>query len=108
VFWPNFPCFQLLQDAGKHAETIHLRITPVLVRKDVDHLSETKAPVEERPVFFDVKPGMTVIVRCDYLMGKTKDNDWWMGGCICCEGGTRDPSINDLFQLEDVESSVIR
>ena len=45
----------------------------------VDHLSETKAPVEERPVFLDVKPGMTVIVKCDYLVGESQDKDWWMG-----------------------------
>ena len=60
----------------------------------VDHLSETKAPVEERTVFLDVVPGMTVIVRCDYLVGETQDKDWWMGVCIWCEGGARDPSLS--------------
>ena len=74
----------------------------------VDHLSETKAPVEERPVFLDVKPGMTVIVRCDYLVGETQDKDWWMGVCIGCERGARDPSVNSLFQIADVDSGVIR
>ncbi|QNI55764.1 hypothetical protein SynBIOSE41_03284 [Synechococcus sp. BIOS-E4-1] len=45
----------------------------------VDRLSEAKAPVEKRPVFLDVKPGMTVIVRDDYLVGESQDKDWWMG-----------------------------
>ena len=74
----------------------------------VDHLSENKEPVEERPVFLDVKPGMTVIVRCDYLVGETQDKDWWMGVCIGCERGARDPSVNSLFQIADVDSGVIR
>ena len=38
-------------------------------------LSEAKSPVEERPVFLDVKPGMTVIMRCDCLAGETHDKD---------------------------------
>ena len=45
----------------------------------VDRLSEAKAPVEKRPVFLDVKPGMAVIVRDDYLVGETQDKVWWMG-----------------------------
>ena len=74
----------------------------------VDHLSETKAPVEERPVFLDVVPGMTVIVRCDYLVGETQDKDWWMGQVIHCGGAARDPSVHNLFQIADVDSGVIR
>ena len=74
----------------------------------VDHLSETKEPVEERPVFLDVKPGMTVIVRCDYLVGETQDKDWWMGQVIHCGGAARDPSVHNLFQIADVDSGVIR
>ena len=45
----------------------------------VDHISPNKPPEEERPLFLDVKPGMTVIVRYDYLVGETQDKDWWMG-----------------------------
>ena len=74
----------------------------------VDHLSETKAPVEERPVFLDVKPGMTVIVRCDYRVGEKHDKDWWMGQVIHCGGAARDPKIHNLFQIADVDSGVIR
>ena len=74
----------------------------------VDRLTTTKSPVEERPVFLDVKPGMTVVVKCDFLTGETEDKDWWMGVCIWREGGARDPSVNSLFQLEDVDTGVIR
>ena len=51
---------------------------------------------------------MTVIVRRDYLAGETQDKDWWMGVCIWREGGARDPSVNSLFQLEDIDTGVIR
>ena len=30
----------------------------------------------ERPLFLDVVPGMTVIVRHDYLTGEKADKDW--------------------------------
>ena len=73
----------------------------------VDHLSGVKSPVEERPLFLDVKPGMTVIVRCEFQVGQKQDKDWWMGVVVWCEGGARDPSVNSLFQVEDVDTGVI-
>ena len=60
----------------------------------VDHLSGVKSPVEERPLFLDVKPGMTVIVRCEFQVGQKQDKDWWMGVVVWCEGGARDPSLS--------------
>ena len=74
----------------------------------VDRLSEAKSPVEERPVFLDVKPGMTVIVKCDFLVGEKQEKDWWMGQVLNCGGAARDPSIYNLFQVADVDSGVIR
>jgi len=32
----------------------------------------------------------------------------WMGQMIHCGGAARDPSINNLFQIADVDSGVIR
>ena len=61
----------------------------------------------ERPVFLYVTPGMTVIVRHDYLTGEKAEKDWWMGQVIHCGGGARDPKIHNLFQIADV-GGVIR
>jgi hypothetical protein len=40
----------------------------------VDH-GVYSSPESERPVFLDVAPGMTVIVRHDYLTGEKEDED---------------------------------
>ena len=57
----------------------------------VDHSSGTQPPSEERPVFLDVAPGMTVVVRNDFMTGEKQDRDWWMGEVIHCGGAARDP-----------------
>ena len=72
----------------------------------IDHGVYSK-PESERPVFLDVAPGMTVIVKHDYLTGETAEKDWWMGQVIHCGGAARDPSIHNLFQIADVDSGVI-
>ena len=59
-------------------------------------------------MFLDVKPGMTVVVKCDFLTGETEDRDWWMGQVLHCGGAARDPSMHNLFQIVDVDSGVIR
>ena len=35
-------------------------------------------------------------------------DDWWMGQVIWCEGGARDPKVNTMFQIADIDSGVIR
>jgi len=74
----------------------------------VDHGIHNQFDPSERPIFLDVKPGMTVIVRHDYLTGQQQDKDWWMGEVIHCGGAARDPSMYNLFQIADVDSGVIR
>ena len=74
----------------------------------VDHGIHSQFDPSERPIFLDVAPGMTVIVRHDYLTGERADKDWWMGQVIHCGGAARDPSIHNLFQIADVDSGVIR
>ena len=66
------------------------------------------SPESERPVFLDVAPSMTVIVKHDYLPGEKPEKDWWMGQVIHCGGAARDPSIHNLFQIADVDCGVIR
>ncbi|EAR18410.1 MAG: DUF3104 domain-containing protein [Synechococcus sp. BS301-5m-G53] len=61
-----------------------------------------------RPVFLDLQPGMTVIVRHDPLLGEPNDQDWWMGLVLHCNGGARDPQVFTLFQIADIDSGVVR
>ena len=61
-----------------------------------------------RPVFLDLQPGMTVIVRHDPLLGEPNDRDWWMGLVLHCNGGARDPQVFTLFQIADIDSGVVR
>ena len=56
----------------------------------------------------DVAPGMTIIVKHDYLRGEKSEKDWWMGQVIQCGGAARDPRIHNLFQIADVDSYLIR
>ena len=53
-------------------------------------------------VFLSVKAGMTVIC------GSTDFNDWWMADVIYVDGGARDPKVNSLFQVPDVDTGVVR
>ena len=47
---------------------------PSFVGMSVDH-GVYNSPESERPVFLDVVPGMTVIVRCDHQVGVKQGND---------------------------------
>ena len=73
----------------------------------IDH-GVHSSPESERPTFLDAAPGMTVIVQHDYLPGEEAEKDWWMGQVLHCGGAARDPSIQNLLQVADVDSGVIR
>ena len=73
----------------------------------VDH-GVYDSPESERPIFLDVAPGMTVIVKHDYLTGEKADKDWWIGQVTHYNGAARDPKIHNLFQIADVDSGVMR
>ena len=66
----------------------------------VDHSSPVKADAP----FLHVRPGHFVIVGGD----EVSKGDWWMGQVIFCEGGARDPKVNSLFQVADVDTGIIR
>ena len=65
------------------------------------------SPEPDRPIFLDVAPGMTVIVKHDLQTGEKADKDWWMGQVIHCGGAARDPKIHNLFQIADVDSCAV-
>lgn len=75
----------------------------------VDHSPHHGLPTHtERPLFLDLNPGMTVIVRHDPMPGEPHEQDWWMGLVLHCNGGARDPRAYTLFQIADIDSGVIR
>ena len=74
----------------------------------VDHSTSAASPVQDRPQFLDVRPGNFVIVRAPQEVGLVEADDWWMGQVLCREGGARDPSINSLFQVADVDDGAVR
>ena len=63
------------------------------------HGSGVSAPTSN-PVFLHVKSGMTVIVT-------DRDGVWRMADVIWIDGGPRNPKIPTLFQVADVDTSVI-
>ena len=64
----------------------------------VDHASGVSAPNSD-PVFFHVRPGMTVIVD--------DGKDWRMADVIWVDGGARKPKVLTLFEVADVDTGLI-
>ncbi len=60
------------------------------------------------PAFLSVKPGDFVIVEVQPIGAMAKTDDWWMGQVVFCEGGARNPEVNSLFQIADVDDGSIR
>ena len=61
-----------------------------------------------RPAFLSVKTGDFVIVEAQPVGAMEKTGDWWMGQVVFCEGGARNPEMNSLFQIADVDDGAIR
>lgn len=59
------------------------------------------------PVFLSVRPGDFVIVAKAAEVALPDNGDWWMGQVVFCEGGARDPKVNSLFQIADVDDGCI-
>ncbi len=75
----------------------------------VDHLSAAISQLEgtRPPTFLSVKPGDPVIAQATQQVAHRFDNDWWMGQVIFCEGGARDPKVNTMFQIANVDDGHI-
>ena len=65
----------------------------------VDHASGVAAPKAD-PVFLHVRAGMTVIIT-------ETGGAWRMADVIWVDGGARNPKAPTLFQVADVDTSVI-
>ena len=75
----------------------------------VDHLSPAISPPAgtKPPTFLSVKPGDFVIVQAAQQVAKAFNDEWWMGQVIFCEGGARDPLVNTMFQIANVDNAEI-
>ena len=63
--------------------------------------------VQATPPFLRVKPGDYVIVKVPQQVAHQEVDDWWMGQVVFCEGGARDPRVNTMFQVSNVDDGCI-
>jgi len=75
----------------------------------VDHVNTAVNPLEgmRPPTFLTVKSGDFVIVQAAQQIAQQFDDGWWMGQVIFCEGGARDPRVNTMFQIANVDDGHI-
>ena len=65
-------------------------------------MAEAKAPA-----FLNIKPGDYVIIQAEQRVALEPDANWWMGQVVFCEGGARDPRVNTMFQIANVDDGCI-
>lgn len=75
----------------------------------IDHPLQGKSPFtsQDIPAFLSVSSGDFVIVQAERRVARKVDDNWWMGQVVFCEGGARDPMVNTMFQVSDVDDGVI-
>jgi hypothetical protein len=49
-----------------------------------------------------------VIVQAAQQVAHQFDDNWWMGKVVFCEGGARDPRVNAMFQVANVDDGCIK
>ena len=75
----------------------------------VDHLSPAVSPLvgTRPPTLLSLKPGDFVIVEAEQQVACQMNDDWCMGQVVFCEGGARDPRVNTMFQVSNVDDGCI-
>ncbi len=75
----------------------------------VDHATTAVSPLEgiKPPTFLSVKAGDWVIVEGEQQVAQQYNDTWWMGQVVFCEGGARDPRVNTMFQISNVDDGGI-
>ena len=75
----------------------------------IDHSLQSRSQFagKDAPVFLSVSSGDFVIVQAEQQVARKVDGNWWMGQVVFCEGGARDPMVNTMFQVSDVDDGVI-
>ena len=76
----------------------------------VDHVSRAVSPLAgtKPPTFLSVKAGGWVIVEGEQQVAQQFNDQWWMGQVVFCEGGARDPRVNTMFQVANVDDGCIK
>jgi hypothetical protein len=59
------------------------------------------------PTFLSVRSGNIVIVQAQQQVAQKSNEEWFMGQVIWCEGGARDPRVNTMFQVANVDNGEI-
>ena len=74
-----------------------------------DHPTKAPSPLANTPApaFLLVRPGTLVIVQAQQQVAQKTTNEWFMGQVIWCEGGARDPRVNTMFQVANVDNGEI-
>ena len=74
-----------------------------------DHPASAPLPLANSPapVFLSVRPGNYVIVKTQQEVAQQCNDEWFMAYVIFCEGGTRDPKVNTMFQVSNVDDGHI-
>lgn len=75
----------------------------------VDHATTAISPLDgmKAPTFLSVKAGDWVIVEGEQQVAQEFNDSWWMGQVVFCEGGARDPRVNTMFQVANVDDGCI-
>ena len=74
-----------------------------------DHPTSAPSPLANTPApaFLSVRPGNLVIVQAQQQVAQKTNDEWFMGQVIWCEGGARDPRVNTMFQVANVDNGEI-
>ena len=74
-----------------------------------DHPNSAPSPLANTPApaFLSVRPGNIVIVQAQQQVAQKPTDEWFMGQVIWCEGGARDPRVNTMFQVANVDNGEI-
>ena len=48
-----------------------------------------------------------MIVKVPQQVAQQEVDDWWLGQVVFCEGGARDPRVNTMFQVSNVDDGGI-
>ena len=63
--------------------------------------------ISPAPTFLSVRSGNIVIVQAQQQVAQKSNEEWFMGQVIWCEGGARDPRVNTMFQVANVDNGEI-
>jgi hypothetical protein len=68
----------------------------------INSMTKTKTPA-----FLNVRTGDYVIIQAEQRVALEPNANWWMGQVVFCEGGARDPRVNTMFQIANVDDGCI-